>query len=110
MASAYFSSSRRLSSLRRSQRVATLSAYVLASCSSCPHRWRRRTAKTAVADPHPPGIVAVVTFIAPFVLGFTGVTGSPGARGCWLVATAVVGASLRLGHRPSDGRLGERDP
>jgi hypothetical protein len=46
-----------------------------------------------------PGLVAVVTFVAPFVLGFTGVTGIAWTAWVLAIATLVVGASLRLGHR-----------
>jgi hypothetical protein len=46
-----------------------------------------------------PGIVAVITFVAPFVLGFIGVTGIAWSAWVLAVATELVGASLRLGHR-----------
>jgi len=46
-----------------------------------------------------PGIVSVITFVAPFVLGFTGVT--PIAWTAWglAIVTVLVGATLRFGRR-----------
>ncbi len=46
-----------------------------------------------------PGIAAIVTFLAPFVLGFTGVTGIAWSAWVLAVATVVVAGSLRLGRR-----------
>ena len=46
-----------------------------------------------------PGIAAIITFLAPFVLGFTGVTGIAWSAWVLAVATVVVGGSLRLGRR-----------
>ena len=83
-----------------SQRVATLSAYVLGVLlflSGIAAASNREDRQSPILNP--PGIVAVITFIAPFVLGFTGVTGIAWSAWVLAVATVVVGASLRLGHR-----------
>ncbi len=45
-----------------------------------------------------PGIVSVLTFIAPWVLGFTGVAGIAWTAWVASVVTVLVGASLRLGN------------
>lgn len=42
-----------------------------------------------------PGLVSVVTFVAPFVLGFAGVTGIAWTHWVLALATVAVGASLR---------------
>ncbi|HXA41485.1 MAG TPA: SPW repeat protein [Candidatus Solibacter sp.] len=44
-----------------------------------------------------PGIASVLTFLAPWVLGFTGVAGVAWAAWVGSVVTVLVGASLRLG-------------
>ena len=83
-----------------SQRVATLSACVLGVLlflSGIAAGANREDRRSSILNP--PGIVAVVTFIAPFVLGLTGVTGIAWSAWVLAVATVVVGASLRLGHR-----------
>jgi uncharacterized membrane protein HdeD (DUF308 family) len=83
-----------------SQRVATLSAYVLGVLlflSGIAAAANREDRQSLILNA--PGIVAVVTFIAPFVLGFTGVTGIAWSAWVLAVATVVVGASLSLGHR-----------
>jgi hypothetical protein len=46
-----------------------------------------------------PGIVAVVTFIAPFVLGFAGITGIAWTAWVLAIATVLVGATVRFGRR-----------
>lgn len=46
-----------------------------------------------------PGIVSVITFVAPFVLGFTGVTGIAWSAWVLAIVTVLVGATLRLGQR-----------
>jgi hypothetical protein len=46
-----------------------------------------------------PGIVAIVTFIAPFVLGFTGVTGIAWTAWVMSVVTVLAAGTLRFGRR-----------
>jgi uncharacterized membrane protein YbjE (DUF340 family) len=83
-----------------SHRVATLSAYVLgvllflSGIAAASNRDGRRSLIL-----NAPGIVAVITFVAPFVLGFIGVTGIAWSAWVLAVATELVGASFRLGHR-----------
>jgi uncharacterized membrane protein HdeD (DUF308 family) len=83
-----------------SQQVATVSAYVLgvllvlSGIAAASNREDRRSLIL-----NAPGIVALVTFVAPFVLGFIGVTGIAWSAWVLAVATELVGASLRLGHR-----------
>jgi uncharacterized membrane protein HdeD (DUF308 family) len=45
-----------------------------------------------------PGIAAVLTFVAPFVLGFIGVSGIAWTAWVAAIATVLFGASLRLGR------------
>ena len=83
-----------------SHQVASVSAYVLGVLlflSGIAAAANREDRQSLILNA--PGIVAVVTFIAPFVLGFTGVTGIAWSAWVLAVATVVVGASLRLGHR-----------
>ena len=48
---------------------------------------------------NPPGIVAVVTFFAPWVLGFAGVAGIAWTAWVLAIATEVVAATLVYGRR-----------
>ena len=83
-----------------SQQVASVSAYVLGVLlflSGIAAASNQEDRKSVILNV--PGLVAVVTFIAPFVLGFTGVTGIAWTAWVLAIATLVVGASLRLSHR-----------
>jgi uncharacterized membrane protein HdeD (DUF308 family) len=46
-----------------------------------------------------PGVVSVITFVAPFALGFTGVTGIAWTAWVLAIATVLVGWTLRLSRR-----------
>jgi hypothetical protein len=46
-----------------------------------------------------PGLMAVITFVAAVVLGFSGVTKIVWVAGALAVATVLVAATLRLGSR-----------
>ena len=48
-----------------------------------------------------PGIAAVLAFLAPFVLGFEGVSGIAWTAWVAAILTVLIGASLRLG---ADGK------
>jgi uncharacterized membrane protein HdeD (DUF308 family) len=83
-----------------SQRTAAVSAYVLgvllvlSGIAAAANRQERRSLIL-----NAPGIAAIITVLAPFVLGFTGVPGIAWSAWVLAVATVVVGASLRLGRR-----------
>jgi glycerol-3-phosphate acyltransferase PlsY len=48
-----------------------------------------------------PGIAAVITFIAAVVLLFGGAPGIAWAAGVLAILTVLVGATLRMGRRPT---------
>ena len=84
----------------QTSQIASVSAYVLGVLlflSGIAAAANREDRQSPILNP--PGIVAVIAFIAPFVLGFTGVSGIAWSAWVLAVATVVVGASLRLGHR-----------
>src|SRR2546425_10376097 len=84
-----------------SHQTAAVSAYVLgvllvlSGIAAAANRQDRRSLIL-----HAPGIAAIVTLLAPFLLGVAGGTGV--ARSAWglAVAPAVGGATPRLGRRP----------
>jgi uncharacterized membrane protein YbjE (DUF340 family) len=83
-----------------SHRVATVSAYalgVLLFLSGIAAASNREGRRSLILNA--PGFVAVITFVAPFVLGFTGVIGIAWSAWVLAVATELVGATFRLGHR-----------
>jgi uncharacterized membrane protein HdeD (DUF308 family) len=83
-----------------SQQVAAISAYVLGIlvflsgviAAALPEA-RRSFILNA------PGLAAVITFVAPFVLGFAGVTGIAWTAWVLAIVTLLVGASFRLGRQ-----------
>ena len=85
-----------------SQRVATLSAYVLGVLlflSGIAAASNREDRQSPILNP--PGIVAVITFIAPFVLGFTGVTGIAEASATRTPRPSSLGSLTRRRSAPT---------
>jgi VIT1/CCC1 family predicted Fe2+/Mn2+ transporter len=80
--------------------VATVSAYVLGVLlflSGILAASNREGRSSPILNA--PGIVAVVTFVAPFVLGFAGITGIAWTAWVLAIATVLVGATVRFGRR-----------
>jgi uncharacterized membrane protein HdeD (DUF308 family) len=83
-----------------SQQVATISAYVLgillfvSGIITAATREARRSPILNV-----PGVAAVLTFLAPWVLGFSGVTGIAWTAWALAILTILVGATFLLGER-----------
>jgi uncharacterized membrane protein HdeD (DUF308 family) len=83
-----------------SQQTATITAYVLGVVlflSGVVAAANRQERHSLILNP--PGIAAIITFVAPFVLGFTGVPGIAWSAWVLAVATVVVAGSLRLDRR-----------
>jgi uncharacterized membrane protein HdeD (DUF308 family) len=83
-----------------SQRVAAVSAYVLGVLlllSGVLAAAMREGRRSPILNA--PGAVAVVTFVSPWVLGFSGVTGIAWTAWVLAVATLLVAGSLLLGSR-----------
>ncbi len=89
-----------------SQQTAALTAYVLgvvlflSGIAAAANRQDRRSLILNV-----PGIAAIVTFLSPFVLGFTGVTGIAWTASVLAIATVVVAGSPRLGRRSGTSEM-----
>jgi uncharacterized membrane protein HdeD (DUF308 family) len=82
------------------QRTAAYSAYVLGVLlflSGVVAAATREARRSPILNA--PGAVAIITFIAPFVLGFATVTGIAWTAWVMAVLTVVVGATLLLGQR-----------
>lgn len=82
-----------------SQRVATVSAYVLGVLlvlSGIVAALNREARRSPILNA--PGIVAVITFIAPWILGFSGVVGIAWTAWIAAIATVLVGGTFLLGR------------
>jgi uncharacterized membrane protein HdeD (DUF308 family) len=83
-----------------SQRVAAVSAYVLGVLlfvSAILVAANREGRRSLILNA--PGIVAVLTFVSPWVLGFTRVTGIAWTAWVMAILTVVVAGSLVYGRR-----------
>jgi uncharacterized membrane protein HdeD (DUF308 family) len=83
-----------------SDQVAAVSTYVLGALllvSGIVAAATREARRSLILNA--PGIVSVLTFIAPFVLGFTGVTGIAWTAWVLAIVTILIGATLGLGRR-----------
>jgi uncharacterized membrane protein HdeD (DUF308 family) len=84
-----------------SQQTASISAYVLgvllflSGIAAAVNRDARRSPII-----NAPGVVAIITFIAPFALGFATVTGIAWTAWALAVLTVLVGATFLLNRRP----------
>jgi uncharacterized membrane protein HdeD (DUF308 family) len=84
-----------------SQQTAAVSAYVLGVLlllSGIMAAALREARRSPILNA--PGVVAVITFLAPFVLGFAGVTGIAWTAWVLAVATVLVAASFLLNRQP----------
>jgi uncharacterized membrane protein HdeD (DUF308 family) len=83
-----------------SRSTATVSAYVLGVLlflSGIAAAAMREARRSPILNA--PGLVAVITFIAPFVLGYAGVVGIAWTSWVLSVLTVLVGATFLLGRR-----------
>lgn len=84
-----------------SQQTAAVSAYVLGVLlflSGVMAAALREARRSPILNA--PGVVAVITFLAPFVLGFAGVTGIAWTAWVLAVLTVLVGATFLLNRQP----------
>ena len=83
-----------------SYQVATISAYVLGILlfvSGIIAAATREARHSPILNV--PGVAALLTFLAPWVLGFSGVTGIAWTAWVLAIVTVLVGATLLLGER-----------
>jgi len=80
-----------------SERVAAVSAYVLGALlvlSGILAAYTREARRSPILNV--PGLVAVITFIAPWILGFSGVTGITWTAWIAAIATVLVAGTFLL--------------
>lgn len=78
------------------EQTATVSAYVLGALlvlSGIVAAVTREARRSLLLNA--PGLVSLITLVAPFVLGFTGVSGIAWTAWVLAIATVLVGATLR---------------